>query len=279
MLTTKFSISNKQAAFGLIMLVFAFVTLTLTQDYLRATLKNSAFYFSESFMFSSFWWLFAPLLYAQYFVARYKNNKQLKFQLAIIGLPVLLHLFAFPFLLWMVSSAFYYHTYSIQQTLSYTLSEHAYLLVLFYSIPVLICQFFSEKIKLVAPVFEIRDDLIEQQFITTILISEGNKKHHVNVADILYCSANPPYIYLHLDCKKYLHSETLKSISGKLNPGQFVRVHKSTIVNIKMVASYTTRLNGDYDLILKNNVQLRVSRSFAIDFKDLFNKTHRFTTE
>jgi hypothetical protein len=32
-----------------------------------------------------------------------------------------------------------------------------------------------------------------------------------------------------------------------------------------MVASYTTRLNGDYDLKMKNNVQLRVSRNFATD--------------
>ncbi|CAN5450598.1 hypothetical protein BH11BAC3_BH11BAC3_42140 [soil metagenome] len=279
MLATKHTITNRKAAAGLILLVFAFVALTLIQDFLRADLKNTAFYFSESFLFSSFWWLFAPLLFAQYLASGYKQSKQFKFQLAIIGLPILLHLFAFPLLVLILSSAFYYHTFSFQQTLSYTLSELAYLLVLFYTVPFLLTRFFSKKIILGAPVVEVTNDKVDNQFLNTLLVSEGNKKHPVNIAEVLYCSANPPYINLHLDGKKYLHNETLKSISIKLNPGQFVRIHKSTIVNIKMVESYTTRLNGDYDLIMKNNVLLRVSRNFASDFKTLFNKTHRFTID
>ncbi|MEO6232759.1 MAG: LytTR family DNA-binding domain-containing protein [Ferruginibacter sp.] len=279
MLTTKHAITNRKAAVGLILLVSAFVALTLAQDLIRADLKNSVFYFSESFMFSSFWWLFAPLLFAQYYAVKFKNSRQLKFQVAIITLPILIHLFAFPLLVWILSSAFYYHTFSFQQTFTYTLSEQVYLLILFYSVPVLIFRFFSKKVTLAAPVVEVTNDNVENQFIDTIIVSEGNKKHPVNIAEVLYCSANPPYINLHLDGKKYLHNETLKSISIKLNPGQFVRIHKSTIVNIKMVASYTTRLNGDYDLTMKNNVQLRVSRNFANDFKNLFNKTHRLTIE
>jgi len=278
-LTIKFDITDRKAAFVLTLLVFAFVVLTLTQDFLRSDLKNSAFYFSESFMFSSFWWLFAPLLFIQYFAVKRKNKKRLEFQVAVIFSPIFLHLFAFPFLVWVLSTVFYYHTYSFQQTFRYTLSEHLYLLVLIYSIPVLTFQFFSKKAKLVEPVSETQNENILNQFISTILISDGNKKHSIIVSEILYFSANPPYINLQLEGKKYLHNETLKSISIKLNSEQFVRVHKSTIVNIKMVASYTTRLNGDYDLTMKNNVQLRVSRNFATDFKNLFNKTHHLTTK
>jgi DNA-binding LytR/AlgR family response regulator len=151
--------------------------------------------------------------------------------------------------------------------------------VLFYSIPVLIFQVFSKKAKLTEPVSETQNDSIVNQFMSNIIVSDGNKKLSINVSEILYFSATPPYINLHLEGKKYLHNETLKSISIKLNPDQFVRVHKSTIINIKMVISYTTRLNGDYDLNMKNNVQLRVSRNFATDFKKLFNKNHHLTTK
>lgn len=275
----KFGITDSKAAFLLMLLVLAFVVMTLTQDLLRSDLNNSAFYFSESLMFSSFWWLFAPLLFAQYFVVKRKNQKRLEFQVAVIFTPIFLHLFAFPFLVWVLSTVFYYHTYSFQQTFRYTLSEHLYLLVLIYSIPVITFQFFSKKAKFVKPVSETQNENILNQFISTILISEGNKKHGILVSEILYFSASPPYINLHLESKKYLHTETLKSISIKLNAEQFVRVHKSTIVNIKMVDSYRTRLSGDYDLTLKNNVQLRVSRNFASDFKNLFNKTHHLTTK
>ncbi len=277
-LITKFSITDRRVAFVLTLLVLAFVVLTLTQDFLRSDLKNSAFYFPESFMFSSFWWLFAPLLFTQYFAIKHKNKKRLEFQVAVILLPILLHLFAFPFVVWVLSKVFYYHTYSFQQTFRYTLSEYLYLLVLLYSIPLLVFHFFT-KIKLVKTISETQSESITTQYISTLVVPDRNSKTSIAVSEILYFSANPPYINIHLEGKKYLHNETLKSISIKLNPEQFVRVHKSTIINIKMVISYTTRLNGDYDLTMKNNVQLRVSRNFATDFKNLFNKTHHLTTK
>jgi len=279
MLASKFDITDRKVAFVLILLVVAFVILTLTQDYVRSDLKNSAFYLSESFMFSSFWWLFAPFLFAQYFVIKHKNKKGVLFQGVVIIFPVLLHLFAFPFLVWMLSAIFYYHIYSFQQTFRYTLSEHVFTLLLIYSVPNLAFRYFAMKQKLVESVSEKYQVSNSNQFISTILVSDRNKRYNINVSEIMYFSANPPYINLHLESKKYLYNETLKSISFKLSPEQFVRVHKSAIVNIKMVASYTTRLNGDYDLTLNNNVQIRVSRNFASEFKDLFNKTHHLTTK
>lgn len=129
------------------------------------------------------------------------------------------------------------------------------------------------------PSSEVQNESSTKHFISTILVTDGNKKQNITVLEILYFSANPPYINIHLEGKKHLYNATLRSISIKLNPEKFVRVHKSTIVNIEMVTSYTTRLNGDYDLTMKNNVQLRVSRNFATDFKNLFNKTHHLTTK
>lgn len=278
-LTTKFSITDKRAAFVLILLILAFVALTLIQDFLRSELKNSVFYFSESFMFSSFWWLFAPLLFTQYFAVKHANKKRLEAQVAIIILPIFLHLFAFPFLVWLLSAIFYYHTYGFQQVFRYALSEHLYLLAIMYTIPVLIFQFFYKKNMLATPVLEVQNESSPNQFIRTILVSDRSKKQNILVSEILYFSANPPYVNIQLEEKKYLHTATLKSISTKLNPEQFVRVHKSTIVNIEMVTSYTTRLNGDYDLTMKNNTQVRVSRNFAGDFKHLFNKTHQDETK
>lgn len=269
--------TDRKVAFVLILFVLAFVILTLSQDFLRSGLQNSRFYFSESFLFSLFWWLFAPLLFMQYFVVKHKKGAY--FQIAVIILPIFIHLFAFPFLVWLLSSVFYYHTFSFPRTLRYTLSEHLYLLVFIYSIPFLVFQFFSKKTELIKSISQTQNRSISNQFINTILVTDAHKKHNISVSEILYFSANSPYINIHLEDKKYLHNETLKSIAIKLDPEQFVRVHKSSIVNIKMVASYTTRLNGDYDLTMKNNVQIRVSRNFATDFKNLFNKTHRFTAK
>jgi DNA-binding LytR/AlgR family response regulator len=273
---TKFSLANKKAANVLILLSLLFVLFTLAQDFLRAELKHSAFYFSESFMFSSFWWLFAPLLFAQYIAVKHNNNERLIFKTAIIVLPIGIHLFAFPFLVWALSAAFYYHTFSFQQTLSYTIAEHLYLLVLIYAIPIFA---FAFKIKKEKAVVEVQKVPKENQHITTILVADGNKKQNISVSSILYFSANPPYINIYVAGNKYLHSETLKSISAKLNEAQFIRIHKSTIVNMAMVDFYTTRPNGDCDITLKNQVQLKVSRNFAPCFKAEFAKTHPFAVK
>ena len=139
-LTTKFSITDRKVVFVLTLLVLVFIVLTLSQDFLRSNLKNSAFYFSESFIFSSFWWLFAPLLFTQYIAITKIISTRLYFYLSIILLPIMVHLVAFPFLVWTITEIFYYHTYSFQQTFRYILSEHLYLLVLLYSIPFLASQ-------------------------------------------------------------------------------------------------------------------------------------------
>ncbi|MFM9909471.1 MAG: LytR/AlgR family response regulator transcription factor [Chitinophagaceae bacterium] len=243
----------------------------MIQDFLRAIINNAAFYFSESFIFSSFWWIFVSFIFGQYFFITRIPKKRWIHLLLIILTPIILHLFIFPLLVWVVSYLFYYHTYSFSQTFNYTLSEHLSMLILLYSFPILTYSFLIKN--------KIAKKIITQQFSITILVAEGNKKRTITTSEILYFSASSPYIAIHLDNKKYLLSETLKSISLKLDPAQFIRVHKSTIVNVIWVDSYTTRLNGDYDLCLKNGERLRVSRNFAVDFKKLFNNTHHLTTK
>jgi hypothetical protein len=271
---TWFSITNRKAAFFITLFALAFAVLNLTQDVLRSGLNNTAYYFSESFMFSSFWWIFAPLLFAQYLAARQHIKRPFYFHIALILLPIAVHLIVFPLLVWAISGIFYYHSFAFQQTLSYTISEYLYLLLLLYSIPVLVFMLLKKRAYAVAAP-ETKNETIPVSFINTILVTDGYKKQCIAVSEILFFSANPPYINIYLEGKKYLHHETLKSVMLKLDPEQFTRVHKSTIVHIKMVDTITSRLNGDYDITLKNHVKIRVSRNYAAAFKDLFNKTHQ----
>jgi LytTr DNA-binding domain len=270
---------DKKIFLVLALCVLVFVLLTVVQDFLRSNLEQSAFYFSESFMFSSFWWIFAPLLFAQYLIIKQQKKRYFFFQATIIFLPLVVHLFAFPALVWALSKIFYYHTFSFWQTMRFTLSEHLYQLMILYTAPVLLYPLFiKKKMPRKKHLPTVKENEVSR-FADTVLVTEGNKKMMVAVSEIVYIAASPPYISIHLEGKKYLYNETLKSIAQQLDPGQFVRVHKSAIVNITMVAAYTTRLNGDYDLTMKNNVTLRLSRNFVPAFKSLFSNTHRLTAK
>lgn len=119
--------TDRKAASALALLVIAFVVLTWAQDLLRSNINISAFYFTESLMFSTYWLLFAPLLFAQYFAVKYKHKKSVLFQIAIIILPVFIHLFAFPFIVWVLSTIFI--------TTAFPLNKHSIILYLNMYIP------------------------------------------------------------------------------------------------------------------------------------------------
>lgn len=249
------------------MLVVSLVIVTLLQDFLRAVFHDSAFYLSESFLFSSFWWVFVPLCYAQYsFLQSGKTGRPISVLLLIV-VPCLLHLFLFPVLVWIISALFYDHTFAVRQTLRYTLAEHLYTLTALYSIPVLGYTVLGKKTA-DKEEKDRKETFTGKEFSTTLLVSQGNVHTAVAVDEILYITASTPYVNIHLHHKKYLHNGTLRSMLERLDNQKFIRVHKSTIIHIRQVKSYISRSNGDYDVTMSDGFVVRLSRNYAADFKD-----------
>ncbi len=273
-LTQVQSIFQKERKTGLFFLIslLSLIALTLIQDYIEAIVHDTGFYFSESFLFSSYSWLFAPIVFIQYRIVRKFPSINFFLKTFVILLSIAIHLLLYPLLVWVLSNLFYSHTFRVSQTLNYALSQKLYLLVIVYS-GIALLYHNREKI---TKITSLATSKSQAPIISDILlVSDGTKKLAISFSDILFISANPPYINICLEGRKYLHSETLKAIANKLPSETFVRIHKSTIVNINAVVSYTSRGNGDYDLCLQNKVELRVSRNFAADFKDKFEKIHR----
>ncbi len=146
------------------------------QDFLRSNINISSFYFTESFIFSSFWMFFAPFLFSQYFAVKHKNKKGLLFLLAVIILSVFFSSVFISIFSLGTFYAFYYHTFPFQQTFRYALDEHLYLLLLFYSVPVLIVQFFTKNSKWRDKVSDTQNGRMLLQFATTLVVSYGNIK-------------------------------------------------------------------------------------------------------
>lgn len=268
--------SGKKMIGILTALAGALVLFSIGQDFLQTLFRqSSAFYFSESFMFSSFWWLFVPLLYAQYQLAQRKRAVNPAFGLLLFILPFLLHLFVFPALVWGISHLFYYHTFRYGQTLQYGLSQYLYHLLLLYSLPLYLYLGFRRKRQLPSRQEKAPVRVAEPTAAACLTVSEGNRKMDIVLAEVRCFTASPPYIHIHHKGRKYLYRATLKRLSEKLDGELFVRIHKSTIVNIKEVQSYTSRLNGDYDLTLTDGSGLRVSRNYAREFKTRFHQAHR----
>ncbi|MCT2562502.1 LytR/AlgR family response regulator transcription factor [Chryseobacterium herbae] len=254
--------------FGCSLTVLMMVNIYL--DYLLTQLQSSSFYFSESLLFSSFWLLFTPLLCVQFYLI--KKTKNLTLGLLIISSAIVAHLTIYPIFIWFLSKIFYDHTFPYGQTFSFGITAYLIKTVLVYSSSFIIFTILKNKVQTHQPAPE---ETTKQNTITSMVVSEVNhKKIVIEVCDIFYFSANSPYINIHHRSKKYLHSDTLKSLETQLSSDQFVRIHKSHIVNIHHIISYQSRQNGDYDITLSDDTILRVSRNYAKDFKSKLESLH-----
>ncbi|MGN6417411.1 MAG: LytR/AlgR family response regulator transcription factor [Pseudobacter sp.] len=254
---------------SLAFLLVAVIGFTVAQDYLRARLNESAFYLSESLLYTAFWACFWPvgwilvLLHRKLTVPVY----------VLIPVAVLLHLVLVPLIIWGLSALCFDHTYGFADVWMYTMAEQLYVLLAVYTVLVIGIKYLQKQ---PAPVSVINPEFVEAEkntpFLRQITINKGKTSILVDVDNILYISAATPYVCLHLENRKHLYNHSLKNTEFSLDPQQFLRIHKSTIVNLKMVKSYTSRLNGDYDLQLINSEVLRLSRNYRTAFNDRFGK-------
>ena len=267
----------------------AILLITVLQDFAHSYFKGYSFYLSESLLFKVFWLLFPPLLFLQFVFLKKEKSKTTRRIILAFLMPTLIHLLSLPLIVWGLSAIFYSHTYSYYKILTYTVSEDFYKLLVVYGLAVIssIYRFNGEKVKIkettelpLTSFAETKPEIKEivkpqPDALDKIIVSSGRKRIPISVNDILYLSAATPYIEIQLENRRYAHAETLKAINEKLDGKQFVRVHKSTIVNLKKVVSCKSRLNGDYDLLLENKAEIRLSRNYAAEFKRLF---YRATT-
>ncbi|TRX56264.1 response regulator transcription factor [Fulvivirga sp. M361] len=99
-----------------------------------------------------------------------------------------------------------------------------------------------------------------------LIVKSDGKIHLLPHAEILWIEAYDYYVKIHTKGRFYLARESMKRMEEKLPSHLFLRIHKSSIVNLKCVKRATPKPNSEYDLILNNEVQLKVSRNYSAPF-------------
>jgi two-component system LytT family response regulator len=91
----------------------------------------------------------------------------------------------------------------------------------------------------------------------------------VRVQSILRLEADDNYVRIWAD-RMYLHKETLAGLVARLDPGQFVRVHRSHAVRIDCVRELVPMAHGEYLLRLSNGVEIVSGRSYRAAVRSAF---------
>lgn len=113
------------------------------------------------------------------------------------------------------------------------------------------------------------NDSTNKQYTDKLSIKLGNKVVFIDAQQIKYITASGYYAEIFTDSNKHLLRESLSNLCDILDPKSFVRIHRSTIININSIAELIHSNYGEIDLKTKDNRVFRISKSYKKEFQKL----------
>lgn len=95
-----------------------------------------------------------------------------------------------------------------------------------------------------------------------IVIKETGQVLFVKTSDIDWIQAADYYTCLHIGTKTHLLRRSISELEQELDPAVFCRIHRSSIVNITRVDALRLNAEGEYEVVLKHGIRLRLSRRY-----------------
>ena len=100
----------------------------------------------------------------------------------------------------------------------------------------------------------------EQREKQRIVVKSSGRVFFVKVDDIDWIEAEGNYVRLHMGAQSHLLRETMKGMESVLDTSQFIRIHRSTIVNADRIRELQPLFHGEYAVILRDGTRLVASR-------------------
>jgi two-component system LytT family response regulator len=102
----------------------------------------------------------------------------------------------------------------------------------------------------------------EKRWADRVVVKKNQRTILIKLADVQWIESSGNYVALHVGKETHEVRETLTSIESRLDPQQFVRIHRRMIVAVDAMRELQPWFGGDQVMIMKDGTQLRVSRSY-----------------
>lgn len=111
------------------------------------------------------------------------------------------------------------------------------------------------------------------RFLERLIVKSQSRVLLLPVSQITWIEAEGNYVNLHADGRTYLFREAIGSLEASLDPRKFRRIHRSSIINMDSVRELRPRFHGDYDVILADGTELRLSYRYRANLEKDFKGT------
>jgi two-component system, LytTR family, response regulator len=106
------------------------------------------------------------------------------------------------------------------------------------------------------------DSVADRRGLKRFPIKSGGRTVFLQLDEIDYLEAAGNYVRLHIGNQEYLTRDTMGSFEAKLSDSDFVRIHRSVIVNRKRIKELRPWFTGEYVVILTTGKELTLSRGY-----------------
>lgn len=95
-----------------------------------------------------------------------------------------------------------------------------------------------------------------------VIVKVSGKLVFIRTSELRWIEAEKDYVRLHLSRGSHFIRETMTNLQTRLDPSTFVRIHRSTIVNIHEISEVTPLTGGDCSVLLRDGTELSMSRRY-----------------
>lgn len=111
-------------------------------------------------------------------------------------------------------------------------------------------------------------DLLEalvapQRHVRRLAVRSAGRTVFVDVDDVDWIAAAENYVELHVGRESHLLHVTLTTLERSLDPARFLRIHRSTIVQVPRIAELVPGAHGEYEVVLRDGTRLTSGRTYA----------------
>lgn len=101
-----------------------------------------------------------------------------------------------------------------------------------------------------------------------LLARAGDETAIVPLEEIDWIESSRNYVLLHAGGREYAYREPISSLAARLDRREFLRIHRSTVVNIRRVDRIVRGENGSATVMLKNGTKLAMTETFSRQLDD-----------
>ncbi len=106
-----------------------------------------------------------------------------------------------------------------------------------------------------------------------LVIKANGRVVFLDLDTIEWIEAAANYVRLNVGKEAYLFRETISRISERLDANHFVRIHRSTIVNVRKIKELIPVNSGEYVVVLRSGRELSCSRGYRAALQEIVEKS------